>query len=361
MADYKAIRKSYEEDEELNASLSKKLETNNTLYDNQKATLTDTYNKQIEDSKADYEDAYRENAVQKKINEFYIKEDMANMGLSDSGLSRSQITANQLSYSNQKADIDRQRQSMVDSLTREMTTMLADLENERMSKEQGIRDTDAQYRDSLAASQYNTEVEAETEQTKAYYDYLTESTKTLADANAKAIDTKDNEYKSLYTHLNESGIEDYDYSAQMIDTYLQKYDIDPDTSVGRAELNALLKAAGITYEQFLYYADKGTIYVPVSEYNPKNPQGITKFNYKTDGKANYKIEVVNDTWNWFGGVDGNATVNIYYPNGTKLASKVKLNTLSKDVAKKITELTKGSGNEGKVEYLKLDLSKEDLG
>lgn len=174
MADYtyNSIRKSYDDDEDLNKKLDEKINANNTIYDTNAQTISNTYNQQIKDTEDDYEDAHRENAVQTKINEHYIAEEMANMGLSNSGLNRTQITANQLSYANNKAKLDRQRQSMVDSLTLEMTNKLAENENSRLSSEQSIRDTDSQYRDSLATSEYNTRVEADTEKYKAEQERL---------------------------------------------------------------------------------------------------------------------------------------------------------------------------------------------
>ncbi len=160
---YNTYLKQVREDSENVAQLNKKLATNQTLYDNHKKTVTDTYNQQIEDSKDDYENAYRENAVQKKVNEFYIAEEMANMGLTNSGLNRTQITANQLSYANNKANIDRQRQSMVDSLTRELTASLTDIENQRLSSEQTIRDEWDANNQSIAQNLYTAKVNADAE------------------------------------------------------------------------------------------------------------------------------------------------------------------------------------------------------
>lgn len=66
------------------------------VYDTQRRQTQDTYDRQIKDTNNSYEDMYRENAVQKLINEREIAEDMANSGLTDSGLNRTQQTAVQL-------------------------------------------------------------------------------------------------------------------------------------------------------------------------------------------------------------------------------------------------------------------------
>lgn len=83
------------------------------------------YDEQIFEAGRAYEDEYRENAVQKAINERQVAESMANMGLSDSGLNRTQATAVQLSYGNNKAAIDRAKRQAQDSLELEKTGKLS--------------------------------------------------------------------------------------------------------------------------------------------------------------------------------------------------------------------------------------------
>ena len=67
------------------------------VYDTQKLQTQNTYNRQIDETSKAYEDLYDENAVQRLINEQEIAENMANLGLTDSGLNRTQQTAVQLS------------------------------------------------------------------------------------------------------------------------------------------------------------------------------------------------------------------------------------------------------------------------
>lgn len=171
--------------------------TQNKLYDSAAQSIKDTYTQEISDSEVEYEDAYRENAVQKKVNEYYIAEEMANMGLTNSGLNRTQQTSNQLSYANNKAELDRQRQSMVDGLTREMTQLLADNENSRLSAIQSVEDDYAQLISQHATSTYNSEVEAdtaryqaeleaETKRQESYYNYLEKASEQAAKANENA-------------------------------------------------------------------------------------------------------------------------------------------------------------------------------
>lgn len=63
------------------------------MYDAQKQTVSDSYNTQIQEAKSAYQNQLDENAVQKLIHERQIAENMANLGLIDSGLNRAQQTA----------------------------------------------------------------------------------------------------------------------------------------------------------------------------------------------------------------------------------------------------------------------------
>lgn len=168
---------------EYEAKQNESIVASDAVYDSKIKTIEDTYNQNINKAKQEYEDDYRANAVQKKVNEFYIAEDMANMGLTNSGLSRMQVTANNLSYANNKAKLDRQRQSMVDSLTMEMTNLISSAKTEKLSAAQGIRDSYTELAAENASEAYKAELEAEAEQTKAYYSYLEKQAKAQEEDN----------------------------------------------------------------------------------------------------------------------------------------------------------------------------------
>lgn len=138
----------------------------------QKATVQDTYNAEISKTKQDYDDEHQRNLVQKYVNEQQIAENMANMGLTDSGLNRTQQTAAQLSYSNTASKIDRQLQSAVDSFVLTMNSKLTDIETSRIGSEATIKKS---YDDSAltaAQDEYKVENDTETERQKAYYSAL---------------------------------------------------------------------------------------------------------------------------------------------------------------------------------------------
>lgn len=111
-----------------------------------------TYDNAIFETGRAYEDDYRENAVQKAINERQVAESMANMGLSDSGLNRTQATAVQLSYGNNKATIDRAKRQAQDSLELEKTGKLSTIRQNWLADKASINQTYDKYEADYAAS-----------------------------------------------------------------------------------------------------------------------------------------------------------------------------------------------------------------
>lgn len=141
------------------------------VYDTQKLQTQNTYNRQIDETSKAYEDLYDENAVQRLINEREVAENMANLGLTDSGLNRTQQTAVQLSYANSKNKIDVTRQKAIDSLTASLADAISKIDTDKLSAAENIRSNyDNSWRSS-AQSTYATELEEETKRQKQAYDY----------------------------------------------------------------------------------------------------------------------------------------------------------------------------------------------
>lgn len=129
----------------------------------------------IKETEQSYNDLFDQNNVQRIINERRIAENMANMGLTDSGLNRTQMTANQLSYANQQNKLTAARQKAVDDLARVMNSQLASLEAERASKEASIRTADYDNNYSQAVSMYKADQ-------KAYADAISNQQKSAQDS-----------------------------------------------------------------------------------------------------------------------------------------------------------------------------------
>ncbi len=147
--------------DQLAAERQKALDTSNKMYENQKNYANEEYNSQIKETKAQYDEAYRNNAVQKAVNERQIAETMASMGLTDSGLNRTQITANQLSYANQRGNIDRNLQKAVDSLALALRKSTTEIENNRLAAENNINQNYESTAATQATSLYNADAEKE--------------------------------------------------------------------------------------------------------------------------------------------------------------------------------------------------------
>ena len=141
------------------------------VYDTQKQQTQNTYNRQIDETSKSYEDLYDENAVQRLVNEREIAENMANSGLTDSGLNRTQQTAVQLSYANSKNKIDVTRQKAIDTLAASLADAISKIDTDKLSAAENIRSNyDNSWRSS-AQSTYATELEEQTKQQKQYYDF----------------------------------------------------------------------------------------------------------------------------------------------------------------------------------------------
>ena len=137
------------------------------VYDTQRQQTQDTYDRQIKDTNNSYEDMYRENAVQKLINERKIAEDMAGLGLTDSGLNRTQQTAVQLSYANGKNKIDVNRQKAVDTLTASLADAVSRIDANKLAAAEKIRSSYESSWNSAAQSTYAKELEEQTKRVEA--------------------------------------------------------------------------------------------------------------------------------------------------------------------------------------------------
>lgn len=144
----------------------------NSSHDAAKTNTQAQHDKAVNDTKVAYESEYERNAVQKLINEKQVAEKMANLGLTDSGLNRTQQTAVQLSYANQKGKIDLARQSALDDLTLNLTSALTDIETSRSS---ALLAADEKWNDkaiSLGETNYNNDLTAINSRiTSAYEQY----------------------------------------------------------------------------------------------------------------------------------------------------------------------------------------------
>lgn len=195
----------------------------NTTYDTAKTNTQNTYNTQIEDTKGSYDELYRENAVQKLINEREVAENMANLGLTDSGLNRTQQTAVQLSYANQKGKLDTSKQKAVDSLAAELAAKVSEIESNKALAAENIRSTYEKQYASTGADMYNNAIENERklqetalqEQTKQYKAYLEALEKAEKKAEEKAEKETKEAKETAYIIKTNKGALSYNYTGSL--------------------------------------------------------------------------------------------------------------------------------------------------
>ncbi len=167
------------------ANMQADIDVSNAGFDSQISNTQAVFDKQIGDTKTAYESEYQKNAVQKLINEKQIAERNANLGLTDSGLNRTQQTAAQLSYANQKGDLDISRQKALDTLGLELTNAITTLQNQKASSERDIINRWNTYSDSIAQNTYNTKIGALVDEHNALIGQYNDMYKAQLDAEAK--------------------------------------------------------------------------------------------------------------------------------------------------------------------------------
>ncbi len=206
------------------------------LIDSQIGTVKDNYNQKIADTNESYETAAQKNAVQKMINERQLAERMANLGLTDSGLNRTQQTAVQLSYANQSGELSRQRQKAIDNLAAAMTSEITGLENQKATKLAAIDEKYSTTAAEQATKLYNNEVTAEADMYKAgleaeenKYKNMMQDKLTLIRNLNKVDKNEDGERTAYYSD---------DAKKALVRNYISVYGVDPDflASIGYEKL-----------------------------------------------------------------------------------------------------------------------------
>lgn len=105
----------------------------NQIYDKQIEQINLISDANIKNLNSTYDDQQRAIEVQKLINERKVAESMANLGLTDSGLNRTQQTAVQLSAANARYQLDRQKQAAIDSYNLDRSNQIAQIEQNRLA------------------------------------------------------------------------------------------------------------------------------------------------------------------------------------------------------------------------------------
>ena len=273
----------------------------NTVIDANTQRATEKIEGQISALPQHYQSGYESNAIQQKINERQLAERMANMGLTNSGLNRTQQTAINIQRSNADAALTRQKNAAMASLRSQIADVIANANSEK---------------NTLAAqSKYDTA-------------------------------TRNNEMYASF--MNQADQRAYDRAVTLDNQRFSATEAEKDRT---ASANAAYIKKGLE-DGSLVYDDKGNIIAantvdnvinnkPTDEdyknivnqyliYGGYTADGATKFNsYLDQNYSDYDREAIIDYLdgivagyhggnNWGGGIDKNATVRI---NGVEISMK----------------------------------------
>lgn len=246
------------------------------VYDTQKQQTQNTYNRQIDETSKSYEDLYDENAVQRLVNEREIAENMANLGLTDSGLNRTQQTAVQLSYANSKNKIDVTRQKAIDTLTASLADAISKIDTDKLSAAENIRSSYDKSWQSAAQSTYATELEEETKRQKQAYDYSLNMYKQQQSAYEKMYEAQQ---KASYIIKTNGGLLSRDYAGKLSDN----------------GVNVIYNGDGTTTYVDNNSGKKTTLASTINPYtgtvNKDTTDGVFGNGYQPDNIGGYKLKV----------------------------------------------------------------------
>ena len=223
-----------------NAAANK--QTINAGADASAKTIKDYYATEEADTREANEDKLQSNEVQRVLNERYIARKAAEMGLTDSGLNRTQQTAVQLSYANQKGDLEQQRQKAVETLAAAMQAKLTEVETKRNAD---LTSIDTTLNTNLANLKRSFENDVITNANARWNTYL-EDLRKQEEANQKEQErlatTKEKQKTAYNSFVKDLMSADYTDSqkAQMIKDYIKEKG-----NVTESEINALCAYSGL--------------------------------------------------------------------------------------------------------------------
>lgn len=179
----------------------------NAVIDKEIAENKAAYDQKILQTKNDFESLYDLNEVQKVINKKQLAERMANIGVKDSGLNRTQDTAVQLAYSNAKGDIGLREQTAIASLKSQLAQYISAAQAKKSDNEIKLTKEFEEEAAKQARELYKAELDAENERIRLKNEALkSKTTKNESSTNrSKTI----NLLKESFADLNKSYKGDY--------------------------------------------------------------------------------------------------------------------------------------------------------
>lgn len=242
------------------AATNKKIEQRsaglNQIVDNATNQAVGKVQNEIDKLPTAYQSAYDVNAIQQKINEREVAERMANLGLTNSGLNRTQQTAINIQRSNADAALTQQKNAATASLKQQIADLYASGENQKAQNKLNVYNTYMDELDSSAVAYANNQatnraniekarIEAAAKKQERYekwalengytYDAKGDLVKLNGSANAGGnkykTPTKDILFKALTLKIakGEAALDEYlaglgAYDVEAIDDYVRTYE-----------------------------------------------------------------------------------------------------------------------------------------
>ncbi len=121
----------------------------NATVDDQVATVTDRYQQDIDGADGKYQEQFDANAIAELVNQKKVEERMANMGLTDSGLNRTQQTALSVQRGNADAATRRSKLEYVQKLEIVINEAVAEGAAKKANKENELNASFAEWKNDL--------------------------------------------------------------------------------------------------------------------------------------------------------------------------------------------------------------------
>ena len=283
----------------------------NDIVDKSVANAVDKVNTQISGLPTQYQSAFGANAIQQKINERQTAEHMANMGLTDSGLNRTQQTAFAVQRSNADAALRQQLNAATVSLKQQIADLYASGETQKMQTAADAKYQLAQTNQSV----YNTYMDNLKSRAYAYAENEANTRAAIEKERIKAEQAQREKYEKWAL---ENGVATYNDKGRLVLT-------------GNAASSSSKKTIPTEQE----YDEVFNMYVMEEGY--KNPEKFIKNilkkypGYDTDAIIDYleAVTMVSDGGGnygpWYtlgfgyGGIDNNGSISFGNKNTTTMA------------------------------------------
>lgn len=196
----------------------------NAAIDRATASSTNPYKTQMEQLPSQYQSLFDANAVQELVGRRQVQEAMANMGLTDSGLNRTQQTALSVQRGNADAGVRLAQQQKTQELQDKISQLVENAAAQKQQQEASIRANTSDWYNTLLSNFYSTAQQqgtslynAEQERAAAAAEAERQRLIAAADAEAKAKQQDFENQLAIAKVLQDSGA-----SSEEINRYLQR-------------------------------------------------------------------------------------------------------------------------------------------